>query len=71
MWTTADSLRLCVKMGLRKGLALIRGMRRSLTDEEQDRVVGEIVSHLELSNWKIEQGPVTRGHGSNLMPPSA
>jgi hypothetical protein len=36
MWTKFDDLRFCVKMGLRKGLARIRGMRRPLTDDEQD-----------------------------------
>ena len=31
----------------------IRGLRRALTDDEQDTVAKEIVEHLELSNWKI------------------
>jgi hypothetical protein len=35
MWGKADDLRLGVVMGLRKGLKLIRGMRRSLTEDEQ------------------------------------
>ena len=47
-WTKFDDLRFCVKMSLKKGLARIRGMRRALTDEEQDTVAKEIVEHLEL-----------------------
>jgi hypothetical protein len=70
MWTTAQDLRFCVKMGLRKGLTRIRGLRRALTDDEQDTVAKEIVEHLELSNWKIEQGEPLGGHGSNFMPDS-
>ena len=70
MWTTARSLHLCVKIGLRKGLGLIRGMRRTLTDEQQDRVAQAIVEHLELSNWKIEEGAPPEGHGPNIMPKS-
>jgi hypothetical protein len=57
MWGKADELRLSVVMGLRKGLSLIRGMRRSLTEDEQHKIAGVIVEHLEQSNWKIEQGP--------------
>jgi len=47
---------------------LIRGMRRTLTDEQQDRVAHAIVEHLELSNWKIEEGAAPEGHGPNIMP---
>jgi hypothetical protein len=66
MWTTSDSLRLTVVMGLRKGLKLCRGMRRALTEDEQHKVAGAIVEHLESHNWKIEQGPESAGH-SRLM----
>jgi hypothetical protein len=56
MWTKVDELRLSVVMGPRKGLSLCRGMRRSLTDDEQHKVATAIVEHLERSNWKIEAG---------------
>ena len=68
MWTPLEDLRFYVKIGLRKGLARIRGMRRSLTDDEQDTIAKEIVEHLELTNWKIELGSRLGGHGSGLMP---
>jgi hypothetical protein len=67
MWDKADELRLSVVMGLRKGLSLIRGMRRSLTEDEQHKIAGVIVEHLEQSNWKIEQGPSREGHCPHLM----
>ena len=67
MWTKADKLRLSVVMGLRAGLKLIRGMRRSLTEEQQHVVAREIVDHLESTNWKIEQGVPRQGHGPHLM----
>jgi hypothetical protein len=57
-------------MGLRKGLARIRGLRRALTDDEQDVVAKEIVEHLQLSNWKVEPGEPLRGHGANFIPDS-
>ena len=46
-------------MGLRKGLSLVRGMRRSLTDDEQHKVAGAILEHLESHNWKIEAKNLT------------
>jgi hypothetical protein len=67
MWTKADELRFSVVMGLRKGLKLCRGMRRSLTEDEQHKVAGAIVEHLEAHNWKNEQGPMPEGHGPGLM----
>ncbi len=54
-------------MGLRKGLSLVRGMRRSLTEDEQHKVADAIVEHLEHSNWTIEKGPPREGHGHHLM----
>jgi len=67
MWSKADDLRLSVVMGLRKGLSLIRGMRRSLTEDEQHKVSTAVVEHLESTNWKIERGPMRGGHGPSLM----
>jgi hypothetical protein len=67
MWGKADELRLSVLMGLRKGLSLVRGKRRSLTEDEQHKIAGAIVEHLEESNWKIEHGPTCEGHGPHLM----
>lgn len=66
MWTRADSLRLSVLMGLRRGFKLCRGMRRALTEDEQHKVAAAIVEHLESHNWKIEQGPMREGHGPNM-----
>src|SRR6516164_11674277 len=45
-WTEQDSLRLSVVMGLRKGLCLCRGMRRALTEDEQNKIAREIIKHL-------------------------
>jgi len=61
-WTTADELRFTIRMGLPKGLSLIRGMRRALTEEEQDRVAGEIAARLD-HGWKIEPVPPQVGGG--------
>ncbi len=36
-----------VRMGLRKGLSLIRGMRKELTQEQQERIAETIAHELE------------------------
>ena len=61
MWTQRQSLSLSVALGLRKGLSLIRGARRTFNEEEQYKIAEEVVKELEASNWKIEQGPPTEG----------
>jgi hypothetical protein len=57
MWSKRVTLQFTVKLGLRKGLALIRGMRRALTDEERERAAEAIGRPLDPSNRKIEEGP--------------
>jgi hypothetical protein len=51
MWTTADELRLTIVKGLRRGLKLCRGMRRSLTEDEQKKVARVIVE--EIASQKL------------------
>jgi hypothetical protein len=46
---------------------MVRGMGRALTDAEQERVAEAIVTQLEISNWKIEEGGLPEGHGPHLM----
>jgi hypothetical protein len=69
MWTKAEDLRFSVMIGLRDGLRLVRGMRRSLTENEQRKVAGAIAKHLESTNWKFEKGPPAEGHGQCIIPP--
>jgi hypothetical protein len=58
-----------VVMCLRDGLKSIRGIRRTLTEDEQHKVADAIVAHLESHNWKIEKGPPVEGHGQYIIPP--
>jgi hypothetical protein len=68
MWSKADDLRLSIIIGLRRGLSLIRGMRRALTEDDRRKVADAIAEHLQRNNWKIEQGEPLEGHGHTLMP---
>ena len=69
MWSKTQELAFDIMMGLRKGLKLVRGMRRSMTEEDQQRVSGEIAEHLKLANWKVERGPPSQGGAKLYRPP--
>jgi len=66
-WTDDDELRLVMMLGLRKGLALVGGARRTFNEEEQKRIARAILDHLRLSNYTIAQGQPAYGHAA-LMP---
>jgi hypothetical protein len=71
MWSAAENLRFTIMLGLRKGLALIRGARRTFSEDEQQKIAAAIVDDLERSNWRFEQGPALEGHGQRIVPPRA
>jgi hypothetical protein len=55
-WTSDEELQQSIRSGIREGFDLIRGTRRSLT-EDQERVVADaVVKHLERGDWRIERG---------------
>ena len=58
-----DSFRFMVGQGLKKGLATVRGMRRALSEDEQERVAEVIVRELLTHNWKISPGEPGRPPG--------
>jgi hypothetical protein len=62
-----ENLRFSVMLGLRKGLALIRGARRTFSEDEQETIAKAIVDDLQRSNWKFEQGPGAAGHGPHII----
>jgi hypothetical protein len=62
MWSRKKQLVFDVMIGLRKGLKLVTGMRRQLSEDEQQRISGAIADHLELANWKMEKGPPSVPH---------
>jgi hypothetical protein len=70
MWTEADSLFESEDShrALRRGLKLVRGMRRALTEDEPHKIASVIAEHLRESNWKIEAGIPAEGHGQHLIP---
>ena len=63
VWSSRDDLRLAIRMGLTKGLRLVSGMRRQLTEEERNRVADAIIDHLNSANYRITQGPPLPPHG--------
>lgn len=64
VWSSRDELRLTIRMGLTRGLTLVHGMRRQLSEEERNRIAEAIIDQLALANYRIESGPPVGGHGS-------
>jgi hypothetical protein len=59
--------RFSFKMALRRALSVLRGMSKTLTNEQQDRVAEMMIEHLRQHNWKIEKDrPEPEGH-SRIM----
>jgi hypothetical protein len=65
-WSSRDELRLTIRMGLTRGLTLVHGMRRKLTEQERDRIADAIIDQLSLSNYRVESGPPVAGQGSPM-----
>jgi hypothetical protein len=55
-FTREDDLRLSIRMGLTKGLRLVRGLRRQLDEDERNRIAEAIREHLELAGWRDRTG---------------
>ena len=68
-FTPDDNLRLAIRMGLVKGLRLVRGLRQQLGDEDRYHVAEAIREHLALARWRIKPGPGIDGH-SQLSGPA-
>ena len=68
-WTNDDELRLVVMLGLRKGLALVAGSRRTFNEDEQRRIARAILDHLRLSKYTVAPGGSRAGH-AQFIPPS-
>jgi hypothetical protein len=68
-FTRQDDLRLSIRVGLTKGLRLVRGLRRQLNEDERNRIAEAIREHLALAGWRIEPGPGIGGH-SQLSGPA-
>jgi hypothetical protein len=61
-WTPEDNLRLSIRMGLAKGLCLVRGLRQQLDEDDRNRVAEAIREHLQLAGWRIAPGPGIGGY---------
>jgi hypothetical protein len=60
-WANDEELRLILRRGLREGYDLIRGTRRSLTEDQERIIADAVVRHLEQGNWRVERGPPAEG----------
>jgi hypothetical protein len=68
-FTPEDNFRLAIRMGLVKGMRVIRGLRQQLGDEDRHRLAESIREHLQLAGWHIGPGSGIGGH-SQLSGPA-
>ena len=67
-FTPEDNLRLAIRLGLVKGLRLVRGLRQQFNEDERTRVAEVIREHLTLAGWLIEPGRGIGGHSQLAWP---
>jgi hypothetical protein len=60
-WTTEDHLAFDIGFALPR--APIKGLRRSLSEDERRAMARAIVEHLKLCGWKFQMTPIVVGHG--------
>jgi hypothetical protein len=65
-WANDEEFQLCIRRGVREGFDLVRGTRRSLTEDQERIIADAIMKHLEQGNWRVEGGPPNEG-ASGLM----
>ena len=55
------ALRFVLKMALRKSLKLVKGLRKQISDIEEDVIVGKLLDELRMSSYEIVRKPGTTG----------
>jgi hypothetical protein len=56
------ALRFVLKIALHNALKLVRGLRKQISDIEEDVLVAKLIEELRMSSYKIVKKPGTTGH---------
>jgi hypothetical protein len=56
-------------MALRKALKLVRGLRKQVTDLDQEIMAKKMVDELDISGWEIRKRPDASAAGFTFEPP--
>jgi hypothetical protein len=56
------ALRFVLKMALRNSPKLVKGLRKQISDIEEDVMVGKLLEELRMSSYEIVTKPGTTGH---------
>jgi hypothetical protein len=57
-----QSLRFVIKMALRNALKLIRGLRKQISDSDEDVMTIKLIKEIEMSNYEIVKKAGAPGH---------
>jgi hypothetical protein len=55
-------LRFVIKMALRNALRLVRGLRKQISDADEDVMTIKFIQEIEMSNYQIVKKPGAPGH---------
>jgi hypothetical protein len=55
-------LRFVIKMALRNALKLVRGLRKQISDSDEDVMTNKLIQEIELSNYTITKKSGAPGH---------
>jgi hypothetical protein len=62
----SDGLRFVIKMALRNALKLVRGLRKQISDIDEDVMTAKLINEINLSNYEIVKKAGTCGHVVDL-----
>jgi hypothetical protein len=51
-----------IKMALRNALRLVRGLRKQISDLDEDVMTIKLIQEIEMSNYQITKKPGASGH---------
>ena len=66
-----DPFRFVIKMALRNALKLVRGLRKQISDAEEDVMAAKLIEEIKLSNYMITKKAEPCGHTFELSEPPA
>jgi hypothetical protein len=64
-----DSVLFLVKMALRRAFKLVLGLRRQISDTDEDIMAKKLVDDLDVSGWEIRKRPDAPSAGFTFKPP--
>ena len=56
------ALRFVLKMAIRNALKMVKGLRKQISDIEEDVIVAKLIEELRMSSYEVVKKPGGTGH---------